>query len=92
MKGFDCMYFPSVDERTPTHIRERMLKLRDADTYFDSNDNKFWFELPEIITLLTTACLPSKMRISRSIESFSIFTSTGITLKNKSLHNVNVIY
>ena len=38
MKGFDCMYFPSVDERTPAHIRERMLKLRDADTYFDSND------------------------------------------------------
>lgn len=38
MKGFDCMYFPSIDERTPVHIRERMLKLRDADTYFDSND------------------------------------------------------
>jgi len=38
MKGFDCMYFPSVDERTPKHIRERTLKLRDADTYFDSND------------------------------------------------------
>ena len=38
MKGFDCMYFPSVDERTPAHIRERMLKLCDADTYFDSND------------------------------------------------------
>jgi phosphoenolpyruvate synthase/pyruvate phosphate dikinase len=38
MKGFDCMYFPSLDERTPANIRERTLKLRDTDTYFDSND------------------------------------------------------
>ena len=38
MKGFDCMYLPSVDDRTPIHIKERVIKLRDADTYFDSND------------------------------------------------------
>jgi phosphoenolpyruvate synthase/pyruvate phosphate dikinase len=38
MKGFDTMYFPSVDERTPEHIRERTLKLRDEDVYFDTCD------------------------------------------------------
>ncbi len=38
MKGFACMYFPSIDERTPEYIRSRTLKLRDVDTYFDSND------------------------------------------------------
>ncbi|MFT5280970.1 MAG: phosphoenolpyruvate synthase/pyruvate phosphate dikinase, partial [Flavobacteriaceae bacterium] len=38
MKGFDTMYFPSVDERTPEHIRERTLRLRDEDVYFDTCD------------------------------------------------------
>jgi hypothetical protein len=38
MKEFDVMYFTSIDERTPHYIRERTLKLRDEDVYFDAND------------------------------------------------------
>lgn len=37
-KGFDLMYFSSSDERTPKHIRERVLKIRNIDNYFDVND------------------------------------------------------
>jgi phosphoenolpyruvate synthase/pyruvate phosphate dikinase len=38
MKGFDCMYFASIDDRTPPHIKMHADKIREADTYFDSND------------------------------------------------------
>ncbi len=71
MKGFDCMYFPSVDERTPKHIRDRMLKLRDSDTYFDSNDKLMRASLIAIYPELKgyeSAILKSEIKNPPSLE------------------------
>lgn len=38
MDGFVFMYYAAVDERTPSKIRERALKMRDNDIYFYKND------------------------------------------------------
>ncbi len=37
MVGFFVMYFSSIDERTPEHVRTSANVLRDADTYFGNN-------------------------------------------------------
>jgi phosphohistidine swiveling domain-containing protein len=38
MYFFDWMYYSAIDERTPTSIRNRALKMRDQDVYFDETD------------------------------------------------------
>jgi phosphoenolpyruvate synthase/pyruvate phosphate dikinase len=38
MRGFVLMYYTGIDERTSHGLRERALKMRDVDIYFDSND------------------------------------------------------
>ena len=70
MYGFVFMYYAGMDERTPSHIRERALKIREVDSYFGSNDDMIRLSLrtmyPELKGLETTVLmrdiddLPSK--------------------------------
>src|SRR6185436_17720030 len=41
MAFFDWMYYPAVDDRTPTSIRDQALKMRNEDVYFDKTDKFF---------------------------------------------------
>ncbi|MEJ0002182.1 MAG: PEP/pyruvate-binding domain-containing protein [bacterium] len=61
MYGFTFMYYTGMDDRTPKHLRDRALAIREKDTYFGSNDDMIRLSLqkmyPEIKGLETTLLL-----------------------------------
>lgn len=72
MKEFDCMYVPSYDERTPAKIRERTLKLRNEDTYFESNDKLIRASIAAIYPQLKgyeTTVLRSEIKNPPAVET-----------------------
>ena len=87
MKGFNCMYFSSVDERTPAYIRERVLKLRDEDTYFDSNDKLIRASLIALYPELKgyeNCILKSEIKNPPSLETLKVRKKSFVVIGEES--------